>query len=184
MKKLLKELSISLIMMFVCFIVGQMTLGCATKSPVKIQEDTITESRENIRESGKSTVQEDIKELSSTVQEIVRKAMEKLEIKTEKTTYTPPDSTGKQYLMDKTITTINKDTRQEEESRTEISDTLSATITRNDSTDTDMTLQSTANIHQEAERKSAISLWQAALMFLGGVTLIYIGIKIYKKKLP
>lgn len=182
MKKLLKELSISLIMMFVCFIVGLMTPGCATNPPVKIQEDTVTESRENIRESGKSTVEEDIKELSSTVQEIVRKAMEKQEIKTEKTTYTPPDSTGKQYLKDKTTTTINKDTRQEEESRTETSGTLNATITCNDSTD--MTLQSTANIDQEAERKSAISWWQEALMFLGGVTLIYIGIKIYKKKLP
>lgn len=184
MRKILKEFSISLILMFVLFIVGLFTPGCATKPPVVIKENTVTESHEDIRETGKSTVEEDIKELSSTVQEIVRKAMEKLEIKTEKTTYTPPDSTGKQYVKDKTTTTINKDTRQEEESRTETSGTLNATITRNDSTDTDMTLQSTANIHQEAERKSAIAWWQAALMFLGGVTLIYIGIKIYKKKQP
>lgn len=184
MKKILKELSISLIMFFVLFAVGLFIPGCGTKPPIKAAEIQHTESRDSITVTERWNTQQDINELTETLNNIIRKSIEKLNIRTEHVTYAPPDSSGKQHIIDRTVTDISRDTEKKEESNTRLKDTLTASVTTDRREDTNNISETVNNRHAQAERMAAISWWQAALMCLGSVTLIYIGIKIYKKKLP
>lgn len=146
------------------------------------QTETLKTDSVNKQEAETSTEQKN--EISSIVEDMVSAVDEVIDVVINHVTYSPPDSTGEQYIIDKTTTTINKQSNKSEQKSTAKNDTIAATINTNKNVMTDRLITTESNSYEQTERKAAILWWQAALIFLGGATVIYIGYKIYKKKLP
>lgn len=182
--KILRELFFSCIIAAIWFAIGLTMPGCATKPPMKTesQNETLRTDSVNIEETENS---KELKtEISTALEDVVSAVDEVIDVVINRVTYSPPDSTGKQYILDETTTTINKQSNKSEQKTTTIKDSTAAIINTNKNATTDRLITTESNSYEQTERKATISWWQAALIFLGGATVIYIGIKIYKKKLP
>lgn len=182
--KILRELFFSCIIAAIWFAIGLTMPGCATKAPMKTDTHTEAQQTDSVSKQVTEDRSELKNEISAVVEDVVCAMDEVFEVVISRITYSPPDSTGKQYILDETTTTINKHTNQEEQKTTHRKDTAAATINTNKTATADRITTTVTNAHEQTERKAAISWWQAALMFLGGATLVYIGIKIYRRKLP
>lgn len=184
MKKILRELFFSCIIAAIWFAIGLIMPGCATKPPMITESQTETLITDSVNQQETETNTEQKNEISSVVEDVVSEVDEVIDVVINRVTYSPPDSTGKQHVIDETITTINKQSNKSEQKTTTKNDSTAATINTNKNATTDRLITTESNSYEQNERKAAISWWQAALIFLGGVTVIYIGYKIYKKKLP
>lgn len=182
--KIVRELFFSCIIAAIWFAIGLTMPGCATKAPMKTESQTETLKTDSINKQETETSTELKNEISSVLEDVVSAVDEVIDVVINHVTYSPPDSTGKQHIIDKTTTTINKQSNKSEQKNTTKKDSIAATINTNKNAVTDRLTTTQANSHEQTERKAAISWWQAALIFLGGATVIYIGYKIYKKKLP
>lgn len=184
MKKILRELFFSCIIAAIWFAIGLSMPGCATKPPMKTESQTETLKTDSVNKQETETSTEQKNEISSVVEDVVSTVDEVIDIVINRVTYSPPDSTGKQHILDKTTTTINKQSNKSEQKTTTKKDSTAATINTNKNSTTDRLITTESNCYEQTERKASISWWQAALIFLGGATLVYVGVKIYRRKLP
>lgn len=161
-----------------------MLTACKSQPPMKLdattdkQTDTKTDTQ--VSDSSCQHTQEMIKELSSSWWQ----KLEEVTASWERTEYSPPDSTGKQYPTSITTGSVNSSTQEErrDTSQTDTKiETMYAEITN---------IQSRMQqIEQEvstvkAERKETLLWWQSALMFLGGIGFLIIILRLIWRKLP
>ena len=112
------------------------------------------------------------------------KKLEEVTASWERTEYSPPDSTGKQYPTSVTTGSVNSSTQEERKD-------TSQTNTKIESLYAEITniQRRMQQIEQEvstvkAERKETLSWWQSALMFLGGIGFLIIILRLIWRKLP
>lgn len=161
-----------------------MLTACKSQPPIKMdavtdtQTDTKTDTQ--VSDSSYQHTQEMIKELSSSWWQ----KLEEITASWERTEYSPPDSTGKQYPTSVTTGSVNSSTQEEKrdtsQNDTKI-ETMSAEITHINSR-MDRIEQEVSTV--KAERKETLSWWQSALMFLGGIGFLIIILRLIWRKLP
>lgn len=161
-----------------------MLTACKSQPPMKLdattdkQTDTKTDTQ--VSDSSYQHTQEMIKELSSSWWQ----KLEEVTASWERTEYSPPDSTGKQYPTSVTTGSVNSSTQEErrDTSQTDTKiETMSAEITHINSR-MDRIEQEVSTV--KAERKETLSWWQSALMFLGGIGFLIIILRLIWRKLP
>lgn len=184
MKKILRELFFSCIIAAIWFAIGLTMPGCATKPPMKTEAQCETLKTDSLNKQETETSTGVKNEISAVVEDVVSAVDEVIDVVINRVTYSPPDSTGKQHVIDETTTTINKQSNKSEQKTTTKKDSTVATINTNKNATTDRFITTESNSYEQTQRKAAISWWQAALMFLGGATLVYVGVKIYRRKQP
>lgn len=161
-----------------------MLTSCKSQPPMKLdattdkQTDTKTDTQ--VSDSSYQHTQEIIKELSSSWWQ----KLEEVTASWERTEYSPPDSTGKQYPTSVTTGSVNSST-QEERRDTSQKDTKIESLYA-EITNIQRRMQ---QIEEEvstvkAERKETLSLWQSALLFLGGMGFLIIILRLIWRKLP
>lgn len=164
--------------------IGLMVSGCATKAPGRTESNAVT----TVTDSTVTTVTEqqsaDYSNLQSTVEDLVNKTLEKLQIVIEHTSYSPPDSSGNQHMTDRTTATINRETQNEQQKSTQKTDSVSATINTDRNTITEQITEKNANIHTTAETYRKLTWYQISLITLGVGVLLYIGYRLYRRKQP
>ena len=151
-----------------------MLTACKSQPPMKLdattdkQTDTKTDTQ--VSDSSYQHTKEMIKELSSSWWQ----KLEEITASWERTEYSPPDSTGKQYPTSVTTGSVNSSTQEERrdtsQNDTKI-ETMSAEITHINSR-MDRIEQEVSLV--KAERKETLSWWQSALLFLGGIGFLII----------
>ena len=161
-----------------------MLTACKSQPPMKLdattdkQTDTKTDTQ--VSDSVYQHTQEMIKELSSSWWQ----KLEEITASWERTEYSPPDSTGKQYPTSVTTGSVNSSTQEErrDTSQTDTKiETMSAEITHiNNRMDRIEHEVSTV----KAERKETLSWWQSALMYLGGIGFLIIVVRLIWRELP
>lgn len=161
-----------------------MLTACKSQPPIKLdattdkQTDTKTDTQ--MSDSIYQQTQQMIQELSSSWW----KKFEEITASWERTEYSPPDSTGKQYPTSVTTGSVNSSTQEEKrdtsQNDTKI-ETMSAEITHINSR-MDRIEQEVSTV--KAERKETLSWWQSALMFLGGIGFLIIILRLIWRKLP
>lgn len=161
-----------------------MLTACKSQPPVKLdattdtQTDTKTDTQ--VSDSIYQQTQQMIQELSSSWW----KKLEEITASWERTEYSPPDSTGKQYPTSITTGTANSSAQEEKrdtsQNNTKI-ETMSAEITHINSR-MDRIEQEVSTV--KAERKETLSWWQSALMYLGGIGFLIIIVRLIWRKLP
>lgn len=120
------------------------------------------------------------KEIKQIVDIIDRKISE-LNWEYTRTDYSPPDNTGKQYLTHTETGKLNKktdeDSRRNEQTETQYKLIASYLTTMSQRIESMENRQK----HVEAEYKEKLTWYQSALIFLGGLFLVYVVITIYIK---
>lgn len=160
-----------------------MLTACKSQPPMKLdtttdrQTDTKTDTQ--VSDSSYQHTQEMIKELSSSWWQ----KLEEVTASWERTEYSQPDSTGKQYptsvTTGKATSSSQEEKRDTSQNNTKI-ETMYAEITN---------IQSRMQqIEQEvstvkAERKETLSWWQSALLYLGGIGFLIIIVRLIWRKL-
>ncbi len=161
-----------------------MLTACKSQPPVKLdsttdkQTDTKTDTQ--VSDSVYQHTQEMIKELSYSWWQKLEEVTESWE----RTEYSPPDSTGKQYPTSVTTGTATSSTQEEKRDTSQTNtkiETMSAEITHINSR-MDRIEQEVSTV--KAERKETLSWWQSALMFLGGIGFLIIILRLIWRKLP
>lgn len=167
-------------------ILGVMLLlvSCRSQQPITLSEktesDRQTVTNRNEHTDRFSVLQQDIDMFT----EQWKQKIQQLSGSWIYTVYSKPDSTGQQYV--ESVTTGTFENRTDEQQR-------DSSYTRHKAEaleiQTNTTTQNTTEKVQEvkqldAERKANISWWQAALIFLGGIVAIVIGVKLIWRKLP
>lgn len=161
-----------------------MLTACKSQPPMKMdantdkQTDTKTDTQ--VSDSVYQKTQQMIQELSSSWW----KKLEEITANWERTEYSPPDSTGKQYPTSVTTGSVNSSS-QEEKRDTSQKDTKIETMYA-EITNIQSRMQ---QIEQEvstvkAERKETLSWWQSDLMYLGGIGFLIIIVRLIWRKLP
>lgn len=161
-----------------------MLTACKSQPPMKLdattdkQTDTKTDTQ--VSDSSYQHTQEMIKELSSSWWQ----KLEEVTASWERTEYSPPDSTGKQYPTSITTGSLNSSTQEErrDTSQTDTKiETMSSEITHINNR-MDRIEQEVSTV--KAERKETLSWWQSALMYLGGKGFLIIIVILIWRKLP
>lgn len=161
-----------------------MLTACKSQPPMKMdattdkQTDTKTDTQ--VSDSIYQHTQQMIQDLSSSWW----KKLEEITSSWERTEYSPPDSTGRQYPTSVTTGSVNSSS-QEEKRDTSQTDTKIETMYA-EITNIQNRMQ---QIEQEvsmvkAERKETLSWWQSALMYLGGIGFLIIIVRLIWRKLP
>lgn len=161
-----------------------MLTACKSQPPMKLDATTDTQTDMNtdtqVSDSIYQQTQQMIQELSSSWW----KKLEEITASWERTEYSPPDSTGKQYPTSVTTGSVNSSTQEEKRDTSQKDtkiETMYAEITN---------IQSRMKqIEQEVstvkeERKETLSWWQSALMYLGGIGFLIIILRLIWRKLP
>ena len=161
-----------------------MLTACKSQPPVKLDAttDTQTDTKTDTQMSDSiyQQTQQMIQELSSSWW----KKFEEITASWERTEYSPPDSTGRQYPSSVTTVSVNSSSQEEKRDTSQTNmkiETMYAEITN---------IQSRMQqIEQEvltvkAERKETLSWWQSALMYLGGIGFLIIIVRFIWRKLP
>ena len=161
-----------------------MLTACKSQPPMKLDattdKQTDTKSDTQVSDSAYQHTQEMIKELSSSWWQ----KLEEVTASWERTEYSTPDSTGKQYPTSVTTGAVNSSTQEErrDTSQTDTKiETISAEITHINSR-MDRIEQEVSTM--KAERKETLSWWQSDLMYLGGIGFLIIIVRLIWRKLP
>lgn len=165
-------------------LMGLVLTACKSQPPIKMdavtETQTDTKTYTQVSDSSYQHTQEMIKELSSSWWQ----KLEEVTASWERTEYSPPDSTGKQYPTSVTTGSVISSTQEErmDTSQTDTKiETMSAEITHINSR-MDRIEQEVSTV--KAERKETLSWWQSALMFLVGIGFLIIILRLIWRKLP
>lgn len=173
----MKHFVLSLMILLLTLVIG------SCRSPKQMAEKTdVTVSKDsNATTEAEADLQLSIdKTMKQTVDEISRKLSE-LNWEYTRTDYSPPDSTGKQHPTHtetgKLKNRTEEDSRRNEQTETQYKVIASYLITMS------QRIESMENRreHIEAEYKEKLSWYQSALIFLGGLFLVYIAVTVYIK---
>lgn len=149
-----------------------MLTACKSQPPMKLdattdkQTDTKTDTQ--VSDSSYQHTQEMIKELSSSWWQ----KLEEVTASWERTEYSPPDSTGKQYLTSVTTGSVNSSTQEErrDTSQTDTKiETMSAEITHINSR-MDRIEQEVSTV--KAERKESQAWYTTAIIWTGAILIL------------
>lgn len=165
-------------------VLALMLTACKSQPPIRLdattdkQTDTKTDTQ--VSDSSYQHTQEMIKELSSSWWQ----KLEEVTASWERTEYSPPDSTGKQYTTSVTTGSLNSSTQEERKDTSQTDtkiETMYAEITHINNR-MDRIEQEVSTV--KAERKETLSWWQSALMYLGGIGFLIIIVRLIWRKLP
>lgn len=153
----------------------------ACRTPAKLEEK-ISETAQR-HETDRTAYQDELRQsLERTVKESVeewKKSFMELNMEYSRTNYSPPDSAGKQYPMQVETGKVNKKTeedaqsnRQREGQEKAVLSYMSQLVRRIDTVEE-------RYVQAEREYKEKLTWYQSALIFLGGVFLVYILVTVY-----
>lgn len=170
------------------FIFSLMTLllmsaiwSCHTPKRMAEKTDIAVTKDSNAATDTGSDLQLDINKEIKQIVDVIDRKISELNWEYTRTDYSPPDSTGKQHPTHTETGKLNKktdeDSRRNEQTETQykvIASYLTAMSQRIESMEN-------RQEHIEAEYKEKLSWYQSALIFLGGLFLVYIILTIYIK---
>ena len=169
---------------FVPCILLLLMAGCRAQAPVLITEDTDSTGT-SIRET--DTKQEVSADWQAEMQQFYKSWQEKLTSITgnwQREEYSKPDSTGQQY---KTATVSGSfGGTQKEQNHDSMTVEVDLQGVQSEITRVNERMEEMAHVlnNLSAERKASLSWWQAALMWLGGIGLVYVMGRLFWRKLP
>lgn len=154
--------------------------GCRSNSSVIDTDENVTKNTVK-NDTGKQSVSEEIYTMMERYFRKFTTELNDLTVKVESTTYYPADSTGRQSKKEQTTTSIidrgKTDTRTEDSTST----IMSAVLQKLTQIERKLDEKNTSKTVTQVEEKKGITWLQAALIWLGLTTLIYIGYRIYMK---
>lgn len=159
-------------------------VGCRAQAPVLVTEDTDSTGTA-IRET--DTQQEVSADWQAQMQQFYKSWQEKLTSITgewQREEYSKPDSSGTQY---KTATVSGSfGGTQKEQNHDSMTVEIDLQGVQTEITRVNERMEEMAHVlnNLSAERKASISWWQAALMWLGGIGLVYVMGRLFWRKLP
>lgn len=159
-------------------------VGCRAQAPVVVTEHTDSTGTA-IRET--DTQQEVSTDWQAQMQQFYESWQEKLTSITgewQRDEYSKPDSTGSQY---KTATVSGSfGGTQKEQNHDSMTVEIDLHGVQTEITRVNERLDEMAHVlsNLSAERKESLSWWQSALMWLGGIGLVYVTGRLFWRKLP
>lgn len=165
-------------------VMALLAVGCRTQPPLKIDEVKESESETVI---DKETSVDKNSSAQMDLDQFFQKWEEKLTQMTgqwQRDEFSPPDSSGNQYITSTTTGNFSSESKEQRRDSMVVNVDLTAIQTETTRINEQLSRMETAISNLQAERKAAISWWQAALMWLGGVFVGIIVIKLIYKKLP
>lgn len=151
------------------------------QSTVRLEQDIRTEQEVQTERQTNIHFQQSMdKAVKETVDELFKKMIE-MNWQQEKVNYSPPDSTGQQYLTSTEKSRFNQKT-EESNQRAEQTDTHYKEATQQ-TIEINERLKHLETLLQklDTERKSPFAWYHTTLQFLGVLMLVYLSIKIYIK---
>lgn len=165
--------------------VGVMLLliSCRSQQPMTLSENTESDrqtvTNRNEHTDRFSVLQQDIDMFT----EQWKQKIQQLSGSWIYTVYSKPDSMGQQYVESVTTGTFDNHTNEQQRDSSYTSQNTEALEIQTNTT-TISTAEKVQEVKQlDAERKASISWWQTALIFLGGIVAIVIGVKLIWRKL-
>lgn len=158
--------------------------GCKAQAPLVVDSDTDStatiKQEENRHTEATSSVDRESQQYFQRWQEMLTSWQGSWKFEQ----YSPPDSTGQQYRTS-TVTGTFGGTKKEQ-SRDSLVVTEQMQGLRTEVTDMSRKLDRMEQTIRslDAERKASISWWQAALMWLGGIGLAYVAVRLFWRKMP
>lgn len=159
-------------------------LGCKTQPPLKFEEQTdstVQTDREVTTDREIST------SLSEELERFYRSWSEKLTETVgswQRDEYSAPDSTGQQYKVATVTGTFNSIGKEHRQDSSIVRSSVQALITENIRLKARLDAVEKTLTDLSAERKADLSWWQSALMWLGGILVIIVLIRLFWRKLP
>lgn len=167
-------------------ILGVMLLlvSCRSQQPITLSEKTESD-RQTVTNSNEHTDQLSV--LQQDIDMFTEQWKQKIQQMSGSwiyTVYSKPDSMGQQYV--ESVISGNWDNRTDEQQRdSSYTHHNSEALEVQTNTTTISTTEKVQEVKQlDAERKASITWWQAALILLGGIVAIVIGVKLIWRKLP
>lgn len=163
------------------FIILLASTICSCRSPRQITEKTdITVRKDsNATTNSSSDLQLNIDKTIKQVVDVISRKMTELNWEYSRTEYSPPDSTGKQHTTHTETGKLNRKTTEDmqrnEQTETQYKVLASYLITMSQRIESIENRQE----HMEAEYKEKLTWYQSALIFLGGLFLVYIMLTVY-----
>lgn len=165
-------------------VVALLAVGCKTQPPLKIDEvkesEVQTDQRTETDTDKQGTVQVDMDQIFQSWEE----KLTEITGNWQRDEFSPPDSTGNQYKTSTTTGSIGSTSREQRRDSLVVNVDLSAVQTEITRVNEHITRLEKTVSNLQAERKAAISWWQAALMWLGGIFVGIVIMKIIWRKLP
>lgn len=173
----MKQFVLSLMILLLTMAIG----SCRTPKHLAEKTDITVSKDSNAATEAEADLQLSIdKTMKQTVDEISRKLSE-LNWEYTRTDYSPPDSVGKQHPTHTETGKLNnrteEDSRRNEQTETQYKVIASYLTTISQRVESLEKRQE----HIEAEYKEKLSWYQSALIFLGGLFLVYIAVTVYIK---
>lgn len=156
---------------------------CSCRSPKQMTQETDVTVRKdsNVTTNASSEHQLDINKEIKQIVDVIDRKISELNWEYTRTDYSPPDSTGKQHPTHTETGKLNKktdeDSRRNEQTETQYKIIASYLTTMSQRIESMENRQE----HAEAEYKEKLTWYQSALIFLGGLFLVYILMTIYIK---
>lgn len=146
------------------------------------QETDVTVRKDsNVTTDAGTDLQLDINKEIKQIVDVIDRKISELNWEYTRTDYSPPDSTGKQHPTHTETGKLNKktdeDSRRNEQTETQYKIIASYLTTMSQRIESMEDRQE----HVEAEYKEKLTWYQSALIFLGGLFLVYIVMTIYIK---
>lgn len=164
-----------------CMLFVIMLSACSTPKNIQERSDT-TEQWETTERN----VYE--KELQASIGRAVRESMEELKkrisdfnMEYSRTSYSPPDSAGKQYPTQVETGKLNNKTEESSQSNRQTEEQYQAIVSHLSQFSRIIDSMENKSARAELEYKEKLSLYQSALVFLGGLFLVYIIVTVYIK---
>lgn len=161
-----------------------MLTACKSQPPMKLdattdkQTDTKTDTQ--VSDSAYQHTQEMIKELSSSWWQ----KLEEVTASWERTEYSPPDSTGRQYPSSVTTVSVNSSSQEEKRDTSQTNTKIETMYSEITNIQSRMQQIEQEVLTVKAERKETLSWWQSALMYLVGIGFLIIIVRLIWRKLP
>lgn len=155
--------------------------SCRSPKQMTQKTDIAVKKDSNVTTDSGEDLQLSIDKGMKKIVDVIDRKISELNWEYTRTYYSPPDSTGKQHPMHTETGKLNKktdeDSRRNEQTETQYKVIASYLITMS------QRLESMENRqeHIETEYKEKLSWYQSALIFLGGLFLVYIILTIYIK---
>lgn len=160
-----------LVFLFIVLLLGLSSCGIQKRTmSQEVQADSRTESIDSVQLQ---------KTIDKMIQQSLSDNLKRLTLQNinfEKKIYSPPDSAGKQYILETHEVKISTKT---EENRTLAVDTSSKTVEKVDSVGVSASVEDLEmDINTHTVEKDGVPLWQKILMIVGGAAILYIIIRI------
>lgn len=159
-------------------------IGCRTQQPLELEQqvDSTVQTSQETTVTTESSVKLD-EEIDQLYQSWWKKLTE-ITGSWQRDEYSAPDSTGQQYKTATIVGQFNSSSEEERQYSTRINSSIQAVISENSVIKNRLDAIERTITDLSAERKEALSWWQSALIWLGGIMIVVVLIKLFWRKLP